>query len=192
MDVCLYSWLPGDADARERSDSQTSDPDESELNSELNSDLDSLSEDDDDESRKPRIPSPDPERIAAEERLRRAREEVEATERAEERLRRAREEMEAAVQAEERLQRARKELEEAEQLASSLQQPTATASTSKLTTKRRRGGEDEDDKATVKRKLQSEMTESLKRYHGTNIDLTSDDETPVMIVKGETLDLTGA
>jgi hypothetical protein len=68
---------------QESSGSELSDPPDSDLNSDLDMDWDLDSEEDseeDDESVKPRIQSPDPERIAAEARLRRAREEVEAAE----------------------------------------------------------------------------------------------------------------
>ncbi|KAG7544303.1 hypothetical protein FFLO_03342 [Filobasidium floriforme] len=62
-------------------------------------------------------------------------------------------------------------------------------------TKRKRGGGDadaHDDKAVLKRKLQSEMTEALRGYDGTAIDLTLDDmdEAGTAKLSGEKIDLT--
>lgn len=66
---------------------------------------------------------------------------------------------------------AREEMEEAER---SLRSGSNAGNPS---TKRKRGGGDadaHDDKAVLKRKLQSEMTEALRGYDVATIDLTDD------------------
>ena len=79
---------------------------------------------------------------------------------------------------------AREEMEEAER---SLRAGTSA----NASIKRKRGDEDEE-KSVLRRKLQGEMTEALRGYDGTAIDLTLDNMNEAGTTKllGETIDLT--
>lgn len=98
-----------------------------------------------------------------------------------------------AAAAAERFRLAQAEFEEARreiEAAAAAAAASTSTSTASVSAPKRKRGEEVDDKAALKKRLQGEMTESLRQIHGTTIDLTEDDDEPVRpIVKGETITL---